>query len=197
MYVQYSRNRLRNSITLWFKTSSIHLSIYCTVCTMHVATLYKNVQFSGIWNLKMCWWAELLITRQQTEKTNFQINEFTVYSKEWTKGTYKGTVPRDFPGFFHESVSPKPLSIPLGQFQIFPKIHGDIRSTRCTTGVIDTSTKWKKSSISKVLIVLFGHLWVVELTYRYMFSFKFTLRCKQSDIVSIICLRYHWHWLQI
>jgi hypothetical protein len=25
-------------------------------------------------------------------------------------------------GFFHESVSPKPLSIPLGPFQIFSKI---------------------------------------------------------------------------
>ncbi len=30
--------------------------------------------------------------------------------------------------FFHESVSPKRLSIPLGWFQIFSKILGDIRS---------------------------------------------------------------------
>jgi hypothetical protein len=29
-------------------------------------------------------------------------------------------------GFFHESVSPQPQSIPLGQFQIFSKIHGDM-----------------------------------------------------------------------
>jgi hypothetical protein len=28
-----------------------------------------------------------------------------------------------------------------------------------------TGGKWKKSSIRKVLIILFGHLWVVELTY--------------------------------
>jgi hypothetical protein len=41
-------------------------------------------------------------------------------------------------GFFHESVSPKPLIIPIGPFQIFSKINGDIRSSRCTTGVIDT-----------------------------------------------------------
>jgi hypothetical protein len=32
----------------------------------------------------------------------------------------------------------------------------------------------KKSSIIKVLIILFGHLWEVELTYRYIFVFKFT-----------------------
>ena len=32
------------------------------------------------------------------------------------------------------------------------------------------------SSKIKVLIILFGHLWEVELTYRYIFAFKFTLR---------------------
>ena len=35
-------------------------------------------------------------------------------------------------GFFHKSVSPKPLSIPtLGPFQFFFLICGDIRSSRC------------------------------------------------------------------
>jgi hypothetical protein len=67
---------------------------------------------------------------------------------------------------------PSPLSIPLGLFKIFPKIHGDIHSSRCTTNVVDTGGKWKKSSIIKVLIILFGHghLWVSELTYRYIFA---------------------------
>jgi hypothetical protein len=79
-------------------------------------------------------------------------------------------------GLFHESVSHKPLSIPLGPFKTFPKIHGDIHSSRCTTGIVDnTSGKWKKSSIRKFLNVFCGHLWVVE----------FTLRCKQSDIVPL------------
>ncbi len=48
-------------------------------------------------------------------------------------------------GFFHESVSPKPLSIPLGPFRIFSKIRGDIRSSRLTTSftsVVDTSGKF-------------------------------------------------------
>jgi hypothetical protein len=44
----------------------------------------------------------------------------------------------------------------------------------------------KKISIIKVLIILFGHLWEEELTYRYMFAFKFTLRSQQPDIVPII-----------
>jgi|688.fasta_scaffold2492116_1 hypothetical protein len=43
--------------------------------------------------------------------------------------------------FFHETVSPKPPSIPLGPFRIFSKIHGDIRSSICTTGVVDTGGK--------------------------------------------------------
>jgi hypothetical protein len=52
--------------------------------------------------------------------------------------------------FFHESVFPKPLSIPFGSFRIFSKIRGDIRSSRFATGVVDTGGKCKKSSIIKV-----------------------------------------------
>ncbi len=100
-------------------------------------------------------------------------------------------------GFFHESVSPKHLSIPVRPFRIFSKIRGDIRGSRCTTGVNDTGGKWKKSSSRKILIILFGHLWVVELTYTYIFAFKFTIRCLQPDIVLIICHRCRWHRWQI
>ncbi len=45
----------------------------------------------------------------------------------------------------------------------FLKKLGDIRSSRCTTSVIDTGGKWKTFSIRKVFIISFGHLWVVEL----------------------------------
>jgi hypothetical protein len=79
---------------------------------------------------------------------------------------YRDSVTRFFAfGSFHESVSPQPQSIPLRPFQIFSKIRGDIRSSRFATGVNDTGGKWKKSSIRKILIILFGHLWVVEETY--------------------------------
>jgi hypothetical protein len=43
--------------------------------------------------------------------------------------------------FCYESVTPQPQSIPLGPFQIFSKIRGDIRSSRLTTGVADTGGK--------------------------------------------------------
>jgi hypothetical protein len=46
------------------------------------------------------------------------------------------------PGFFHESVSPQPQSIPFRPFQIFSKIHGDIRESRCTTGINNTGGKF-------------------------------------------------------
>ncbi len=47
--------------------------------------------------------------------------------------------------FFHESVSSQPLSIPVGLFQIFPKIRGDILSSKWTTGV-----RWHRWQIEKI-----------------------------------------------
>ncbi len=44
--------------------------------------------------------------------------------------------------FFYESSSPKPLKITLESFWIFWKIPGDIRKSRCTTGINDTSSKF-------------------------------------------------------
>ncbi len=74
--------------------------------------------------------------------------------------------------FFLESVSPKPLIITLGLFWIFSKIRGDIRSSRFATGVNDTRGKWQKISSRKFLIILFGHLKVVELTFCLQVHFK-------------------------
>ncbi len=51
----------------------------------------------------------------------------------------------------------------------------------------DTGGKLKKSSIRKVLIFLTPLDCVVIDKY---FSFKFTLRCQQSDTVPIICLQF-------
>ncbi len=44
--------------------------------------------------------------------------------------------------FFDEAVSPQPPSIALGPFGIFSKIRGDIRKSRCTTGINDTGGKF-------------------------------------------------------
>jgi hypothetical protein len=66
--------------------------------------------------------------------------------KTWAKYTpltlLKGQCHEIFAsGFFHESPSPKLLIITLGSFRIFSKIRGDIRKSRFTTGVNDTSGK--------------------------------------------------------
>jgi hypothetical protein len=59
------------------------------------------------------------------------------------KQTLKGQCYKIFAsGFFHESVSPQLQSIPLGPFQIFSKIRGDICKSRCTTSINDTSGKF-------------------------------------------------------
>jgi hypothetical protein len=69
-------------------------------------------------------------------------------NKLWRSNSiFKVTVARDFLllVFFHQSVSPQPQSIPLGPFQIFSKIRGDIRKSRCTTGINDTGGKFATS----------------------------------------------------
>ncbi len=57
------------------------------------------------------------------------------------------------------------LMIIIKAISNFSKTCGDIHSSRYTTSVIDTGGKWKKSSIRKVFIISFGHLWVVELAF--------------------------------
>ncbi len=44
-------------------------------------------------------------------------------------------------GFFHESVTPGPMSTPLGLFRIFSKIREDILEWMFITGVNDTGDK--------------------------------------------------------
>ncbi len=62
--------------------------------------------------------------------------------------------------FFNESVSPQAPKYPQGPFQIFSKILGDIRSSWCTPGVVDTESKWKKLQSEKF------YTFCLELTYR-------------------------------
>ncbi len=57
----------------------------------------------------------------------------------------KGSLIRDFffrlQFFFHESVSPWPLSIPLGSFLLFSKIRRDNREWMLISGINDTGDK--------------------------------------------------------
>jgi hypothetical protein len=50
---------------------------------------------------------------------------------------------------FRESVSLKSLR----PFRFFSKIRENIRTSRCTTGAVDTVGRWKKFSTRKVLIM--------------------------------------------
>ncbi len=99
----------------------------------------------------------------------------------------KGTVPQ---GFFRECF-PGPLSLIF-----FWKIHEIIRSSRCTTGIKDICGKWKKSSIRGVINFLFRHMGNRVHMWIHFFLIL-TLRCKQSDIVAIICHWNSWHRWQI
>jgi hypothetical protein len=80
-------------------------------------------------------------------------------------------------GFFHESVSPKPLSIPLGPFRKFAEIFAAQGAPPVSVTPVANGKK------------IFNY---IKVTYRYIFAFKFTLRSQQPDIVPIICHRCHW-----
>jgi hypothetical protein len=66
------------------------------------------------------------------------------YPARWRgDDSVKGTVSQDFLlQVFYESSSPKPLKITLGSLQILSKIRGDIRKSRCATGINYTSGKF-------------------------------------------------------
>jgi hypothetical protein len=50
--------------------------------------------------------------------------------------------------FFMNQFPPQPQSIPVGPFQIFSKNRGDIRKSRCTTGINDTCGKFATGAVS-------------------------------------------------
>ena len=98
--------------------------------------------------------------------------------------------------FFMNQFSPSPWVYHWGHFKFFRKF-AEIFAAQGAPPVSLTLVANGKSSIIKVLIILFGHLWEAELTYRNISAFKFTLRSQQPDIVPIICLQCYWHRLQI
>ncbi len=83
-------------------------------------------------------------------------------------------------GFFHESVSPKTLIISLGPFRIFfenSRRYSQLKVAR------------KKSSIRKFFMISFGHLWIEELAYKYIFSSSFQV-VSSLIIAPVVCRRY-------
>ncbi len=98
----------------------------------------------------------------------------------------------DFRFFSHQSISPKPPSIPLGLFLNFFENSRRYSKLKVHHRCCDTSGKWKKSLPESFNYFVWTSLGS-RITYRSIFSFKFTVRCKRSDIVTIICHRCHSH----
>ncbi len=64
----------------------------------------------------------------------------------------RGSVTRIFAsGFFHGSSSPKPLKLIKGHFEFVSKIRGDIRKSKCTTGINDTGVKGGQRCPNKII----------------------------------------------
>jgi hypothetical protein len=83
---------------------------------------------------------------------------------------FNGAVPRDFRLPIFSWISfPHAPDYPI---QFFSKILWDIRSSRCTNGVVDAGGILKKSSLTKVLKILYGPIGVVELNFCLQFHFK-------------------------
>ncbi len=95
-------------------------------------------------------------------------------------------------GFFHESVSPKPVSIlptlraVLNFFLFLLKLVVIFSAQGATPESLTPVANGKNLSFLTPLRSL-------ELTHSYIFSYKFTLRCQQSNIVPIICHRCRWY----
>ncbi len=87
---------------------------------------------------------------------------------------------------------PQALIIPLGPFQFFFEI-----SRRYSQ--LKVHHRWHMEKIFKYKSSYY-FVWTplgVEITYRYIFAFKFTLRSQQPDIVPITCHQCQWHGCQI
>ncbi len=109
----------------------------------------------------------------------------------------KGTVPWDFDFSFFSWISfcqaPEYTIRAVSIFlQKFAEMFGAQGTMPVSLTLVATG---KNLSIRKVLIILFGHLWVVELTYTVdkFFTSSWFIMMQQSYNVPIICHRYQQH----
>ncbi len=150
---------------------------------MHITDLWMgrvltqvSSRFQASGKLGQARWGQVsLIQVYPTQSWRHRHSDISIRHSDIFRHQYRGGGPQNpdrdsvtrffASGSFHESVSPQPQSILLRPFRIFSKIRGDIPSSRFATSVNNTGGKWKKSSIRKIVILLFGHLWKVEETY--------------------------------
>jgi hypothetical protein len=141
-------------------------------------------------------WATLILRLYQLEKTGTKY--FLVTALLPFHWCYRSNLQRQCHEilnfcFFHESVSPKPQSIPSGPFRFFSKIGYDIRSSRCTTGVVDTSGKFATRALMPVRWWIFETFEMVLMGYSVaggkLIHEKKTRSKKSPDTVPLICIR--------
>jgi hypothetical protein len=91
------------------------------------------------------------------------VNEFAVHSKKWIKGQCHEIF--HFTFFFMNKFLQAAV-YPIRRVSNVSKNSQRYLQLKLHHRCVDNSGKWKKSSLRNVLIFLFEHLWVVELTYR-------------------------------
>jgi hypothetical protein len=70
---------------------------------------------------------------------------------------------------------PSPWVYQLGRFEFFRKFAKIFAAQGAPQVSLTPVANGKNLQIIKVLIILFGHLWNVDTTYKYIFAFKLTL----------------------
>ncbi len=120
------------------------------------------------------------------------INSFLVF-KSKQLASFKGTVSRDFllQVFLMNHLPPSPW---IGSFRIFSKIRGDIRKSRCTTGVNDTNGKLSAVSTTPTAnlppVSLPPHWWQIMETISGCRNLKVNLKAKIYIYVSSTTQRW-------
>jgi hypothetical protein len=69
----------------------------------------------------------------------------------------------------------------MGPFRIVLKVRRDMRSSRCTTGAVDTGQISNQKNLNYFVWTSLGsrvNIWI-------NFSYRFTLRCQQSDLSAL------------
>jgi len=124
-------------------------------------------------------------------KTNWVVTSLSARSIS-KDSTLKGTVSRDFRllVFFMNQLPPSPWGYHQCCFEFFRKF-AEIFAVQGAPPV--SLTPVARIFNHKSFNYFVGHLWEIELTYRYIFAFQFSLRSQKPDIVPIICHRYRWY----
>ncbi len=121
----------------------------------------------------------------------FQTQEITMDLGNWKHASIYGPVRNGM------RFRIRTLSIPFGPFRIFSK-----NWQRYSQLKVHHWCQWQRRQMERIFNQKSFNYFVLtplgsRINIEINFSFTFTLRCKQSDIVPILCNRCGWHMWQI